>query len=65
MMKACPFVYNSYLFKRFRLDVRKFAFSNRVVAIVIKNHHSVLIAAQRIHLKHLSAELEPETAKLY
>ena len=36
-----------------------------LLMIAISYRYSVLTAAQWILLKHLSAELEPETAKLY
>jgi len=52
--------------KRFRLDVRKFAFSNGVVNDW--NSYSsqyVYRCTVNIFKKHLSAKLELETAKLY
>ena len=50
--------------KKFRLDVRKFTFSNRVVNDWNSlSSQCVNPAEQWILLKHLSSELEPETAK--
>jgi len=53
--------------KAFRLDVRKFAFSNRVVNIGIPYRQFVTVCwllYSEYFLKYLAAELEPETAKL-
>ena len=52
--------------KRFRLDIRKFVFSNRVIndwnSLSSQCVNSCTVNTLK---KYLSAELEPETAKLY
>ena len=51
---------------RFRLDIRKFVFSNRVVNDWNPlSSQCVNSCTANTLKKHLSAELEPEAAKLY